>query len=246
MDDGTVSSRVALITGANKGIGYETARLLGQRGLTVLIGARSRDRGEAAERALVSEGIAARHVELDVTRTESVAYAAAWIEEHYGRLDVLVNNAGVLLDGGRKVTDVSAAVLRDTFEVNVLGVVTVTAAMLPLLRRSSAARIVNLSSKLGSLTENTLHHERLAPYQMLGYGTSKAAVNALTVFYANALRSEGIKVNSVEPGFVATDLNGHAGPGRPADAAAVAARFATLGEDGPTGGFFEDSGPVSW
>jgi NAD(P)-dependent dehydrogenase (short-subunit alcohol dehydrogenase family) len=238
--------RVALITGANKGIGYHTAQLLGQQGLTVLVGARDEARGVEAAEKLAAEGLAARFVQLDVTDAGSVARAAGWIDETYGRLDVLVNNAGVLLDGGRGVTETTVDQLRETFETNVFGVAAVLTAMLPLLRRSAAGRVVNLSSKLGSLGENSTHHERLAPYQLLGYCSSKAAVNALTVLYANALRPDGIKVNSVEPGFVATDLNGHAGPGRPHDAARVVARFALLGPDGPTGAFHEDAGPVPW
>jgi NAD(P)-dependent dehydrogenase (short-subunit alcohol dehydrogenase family) len=237
---------VALVTGANKGIGLHTARLLGALGTTVHLAARDEDRGRAAAAALAEEGADIRFVRLDVTDPDSAKTAAATVEETSGRLDLLVNNAGVLLDAGVPVPEATADHLRRTYEVNVFGVVTVTTALLPLLRRSPAPRIVNLSSSLGSQTVNDRQPERLAPYQLLAYGTSKAALNAVTLQYAHALRPDGIKVNAVEPGFVATDLNGHSGPGSPADAAEAVLHLALLPDDGPTGTFQSAQGPVPW
>ncbi|ADP79379.1 SDR family oxidoreductase [Pseudofrankia inefficax] len=240
------SATIALITGANKGIGFETARQLGERGLTVLVGARDEGRGEAAVAALTAEGLDARAVRLDVTDEESVKAAAAWVADTFGRLDVLVNNAGILVDAGQPVTETTAAQVRETYETNVFGLVAVTRAMIPLLARSRGGRIVNLSSNLGSLGINTGQPERLAAFQMLAYGSSKAAVNALTILYANALRGHGIKVNAVEPGFVATDINNHAGPGTAREGAQIVVRLATVGDDGPTATFQSAAGPVPW
>ncbi|MGW7237431.1 SDR family NAD(P)-dependent oxidoreductase [Streptomyces sp. NPDC054804] len=237
---------VALVTGANKGIGLHTARRLGTLGTTVFLAARDRERGRAAAAALTAEGADVRYVQLDVTDPDSAKAAAAAVEETAGRLDLLVNNAGVLLDAGIPVPEATADHLRRTYEVNVFGVVTVTTALLPLLRRSPAPRIVNLSSSLGSQTVNAQQPERLAPYQLLAYGTSKAALNAVTLQYAHALRLDGIKVNAVEPGYVATDLNGHSGPGSPADAAETVLRLALLPDDGPTGTFQSAQGSVPW
>jgi NAD(P)-dependent dehydrogenase (short-subunit alcohol dehydrogenase family) len=237
---------VALVTGANKGIGYQSALRLGALGMTVLVGARDESRGTAAAVALRAAGVDARFVELDVTDVESVKAAAVWITETFGRLDVLVNNAGVLLDGDTPVTDVTAEQLRRTYETNVFGVVTVTNAMIPLLRAAPAARVVNLSSGLGSLTVNAEQFRRLADYQLLAYGSSKSAVNSVTIFYANALRADGIKVNAAEPGFVATDLNGHRGTGTAAQGAEIVVRLATMDDEGPTGTFQSESGVLPW
>jgi NAD(P)-dependent dehydrogenase (short-subunit alcohol dehydrogenase family) len=228
---------VALVTGANKGIGYETARLLGHRGATVLLAARDPGRGQAAASAL-----GATWVRLDVTDPASIEAAAKWIDESYGRLDVLVNNAGIAVDFGVAPDRLPPELLRQTYEVNVFGTAAVTNAMLPLLRRSAAGRIVNMSSSLGSLTRASIPDMPV----LLSYNSSKAALNALTVQYANLLRDTAIKVNSGCPGFCATDLNGHSGHRTAAQGAAIALRLATLPDDGPTGGFFEDDGPVPW
>ncbi|MEV4253302.1 SDR family oxidoreductase [Spirillospora sp. NPDC049652] len=234
--------RISLITGANKGIGYEIARRIGG---TVLVGARDEERGRAAERALREEGVDARFVHVDVTDETSVKSAAAWIDREYGRLDALVNNAGVSLT--RAVpSDTSAELLRRTFEPNVFGVVTVTNAMLPLLRTAPAARIVNMSSELGSLALNTDPESPFREANLLAYNASKAAVNMVTVCYAKELRDTAIKVNAINPGYCATDLNGHKGVRTAAQGAAPAIWAATLGEDGPTGAFFSDDGPHPW
>jgi NAD(P)-dependent dehydrogenase (short-subunit alcohol dehydrogenase family) len=233
--------RISLITGANKGIGYEIARGIGG---TVLVGARDEERGRAAERALREEGVDARFVHVDVTDETSVK-SAAWIDREYGQLDALVNNAGVSLT--RAVpSDTSADLLRRTFEPNVFGVVTVTNAMLPLLRTAPAARIVNMSSELGSLALNTDPESPFREANLLAYNASKAAVNMVTVCYAKELRGTAIKVNAINPGYCATDLNGHKGVRTAAQGAAPAIWAATLDEDGPTGAFFSDDGPHPW
>ncbi|RFU39542.1 SDR family oxidoreductase [Actinomadura logoneensis] len=234
--------RISLITGANKGIGFETARRIGG---TVLVGARDEERGRAAERALRDEGVEARFVRIDVTDETSVRSAAAWIDGEYGRLDALVNNAGVSLTRAAP-SDTSAELLRRTYEPNVFGVVTVTNAMLPLLRRSPAGRVVNVSSELGSLALNTDPASPFREVNLLAYNSSKAAVNMITVCYAKELADTGIKVNAVNPGYCATDMNGHQGVRTAAQGAAPAVWAATLGEDGPTGAFFSDDGPHPW
>lgn len=232
----------ALITGANKGIGFEIARLLGERGITAIVGARDEERGRAAAVRLGQPS-----VRLDVTDEASVAAAAKWIEAEYGSLDILVNNAGVA--GSMTATVPSAATaqdLRDVYETNVFGVVTVTNAMLPLLRRSQAGRIVNMSSELGSislaLTPGTPYWE--ANY--VTYNSSKTALNMITACYAKELMGTAIKVNAANPGYCATDLNGHSGFRTAEEGAGIAVRLATLDEDGPTGAYLEDAGPIGW
>ena len=226
---------ITLITGANKGIGLETARQLGARGMTVLIGARDAGRGRAAEEALGAEGIDAHHVELDITDAKSAQRAAEWIDTRYGRLDVLVNNAGIAVGGGTPSTT-SLDVMREVFETNVVGAITVTNAMLPLLRRAPAARIVNVSSEIGSVT---FMSDRASPaWQMpasIPYPASKAALNMVTAMYAKELAGTPIKVNAANPGYCATDLNAHTGFRTPAEGASVSVHLATLPADGPTG-----------
>jgi len=233
----THNARIALVTGANKGIGREVAARLAAEGLTVYLGARDTARGEAAARDLSAGGRDVRFVRLDVTDPARVQEAAARIGAEVGRLDVLVNNAGIVTEWGSEVPDVTTEQVRRTYEVNVFGVVTVTHAFLPLLRRSAAARVVNLSSPLGSLTLLSDPDSPVAGHGMLAYGSSKAALNAVTVLYANALRKDGILVNAVNPGFVATDLNGHRGHLTVAEGAEAPVRMALLGPDGPTGTF---------
>ena len=240
--------KIALITGANKGIGFEIARQLGAKGLIVLLSARNQARGDDAARRLQSEGISASAVHLDVTDQATINSAAYFIDETYGKLDILVNNAGISLKEGRvPPSELDVEVFRKTYETNVFGVFAVTKTMLPLLRRSDAGRIVNLSSPMGSLTLNSdpqSFYAQMPP--LLAYCSSKTAVNAVTVFFANELRQTNIKVNSVSPGYVATDLNDHNGFLTPQQGATLPVTFATLPADGPTGGFFEGNGGVPW
>ncbi|MEV4511334.1 SDR family oxidoreductase [Dactylosporangium sp. NPDC049525] len=232
-------TKVALVTGANKGIGFQIAKLLGTRhGMKVLIGARDAVRGKEAAAAL---GGFATAVVLDVTDEDSVAALGA-----LERLDVLVNNAGVLLERGAPPSGTPLELLRQTFETNVYGVVAVTNAALPALRRSEAGRIVNVSSGLGSLAFTTEPSHVYAQNPLLAYNASKTALNAVTVSYANELRGTAIKVNAADPGYCATDLNAHSGPRTPLQGATAAVRLATLPADGPTGGFFDEDGPVPW
>jgi NAD(P)-dependent dehydrogenase (short-subunit alcohol dehydrogenase family) len=204
-----MTTRIALITGANKGIGLETARQLGARGITVLLGARDEERGIAVERALREDpggGIDARFVRLDVTDAKSAQQAAEWIDSEYGRLDILVNNAGIARGNPPSRTDLDA--MREVYETNVFGVVMVTNAMLPLLRRSPAGRIVNVSSEVGSITSMTDPSSPLAQMPAgLAYPSSKSALNMITAMYAKELRDTPIKVNAANPGYTATDLN---------------------------------------
>ncbi|NAS25704.1 SDR family NAD(P)-dependent oxidoreductase [Herbidospora sp. NEAU-GS84] len=238
---------IALVTGANKGIGYEVARLLGEAGTVVLVGARSPERGAEAVARLTGLGVEARHLQLDVTDQADIDAAAKWIEITYGRLDVLVNNAGIAHPAdhaGPSATPVP--VLREMFETNVFGVVAVTNAMLPLLRKSQAGRIVNVSSELGSFAETTDPAGPWYPFNMLAYNAGKSALNAVTVAYAKELADTAIKVNAGNPGHCATDMNGNTGFRSPAEGAVEIVRLATLDADGPTGGFFRDGAPMPW
>ncbi|WP_407572593.1 SDR family oxidoreductase [Deinococcus altitudinis] len=239
------SSAIALVTGANKGIGLEVARQLAQQGLTVLVGARDRLRGEAAAARLQAEGLRAEFLHLDVADDASVTAAAAEVKARYGRLDVLVNNAGVQLEQ-QPSSLVAMQVLQDTFDINVFGVVRVTQAMLPLLRAAGTARIVNMGSALGSLTLTSDPDNMRSGVRLLAYATSKAALNAVTVQFANELRAEGIRVNAADPGYVATDLSGQQGFNSAEDGALPAVRLALLQPGGPTAGFFNIDGPVPW
>ncbi|MFG2552075.1 SDR family NAD(P)-dependent oxidoreductase [Streptomyces sp. NPDC048581] len=230
---------IALVTGANKGLGKEIARRLAAEGLTVFLGARDETRGRAAAGELGAAGLDVRFVRLDVTVREQVDAAVRTIEAECGRLDVLVNNAGIVTEWGLPVEDVTEDHLRRAFEVNVLGTVAVTRACLPLLRRSKDARVVNLSSPLGSLTLLDDPDHPAASRGLLAYSSSKAALNAVTLVYAEALRDAGIRVNAANPGLVATDLNADSpfsrGTRTVEEGAEVPVRLA-LGAGG-TGGF---------
>ncbi|MFI7112445.1 SDR family oxidoreductase [Nonomuraea sp. NPDC050227] len=232
----------ALITGANKGIGHEIARLLAERGITAIVGARDEERGRAAAGRL---GLP--YVRIDVTDEESVAAAAKWIEAEYGSLDILVNNAGVAggLDGSVP-SALTAQQFRDVYETNVFGVVTVTNAMLPLLRRSPAGRIVNMSSELGSISLALTQDSPFWDLNFAAYNSSKTALNMITVCYAKELMGTSVKVNAANPGYCATDLNAHTGFRTAEQGAAIAVRLATLDADGPTGAYLEDDGPIGW
>ena len=229
-----MATTIALITGANKGIGLETARQLGARGVTVLAGARDEARGVAAEHALRDEGADARFVPLDVTDAKSAQQAADWIDREYGRLDILVNNAAIARGGPPSQTDLDA--IREVYETNVFGVIMVTNAMLPLLRRAPAARIVNVSSEVGSITSMTDPASPLAQMPAgLAYPSSKSALNMITAMYAKELRDTPIKVNAANPGYTKTDLNRNTGFRSVAEGAEASVHLATLDADGPSG-----------
>jgi NAD(P)-dependent dehydrogenase (short-subunit alcohol dehydrogenase family) len=233
-----MTAQIALITGANKGIGFETARQLGSRGMTVLVGARDEERGRSAERTLRDEGTDARFVPLDVTDAKSIQRAAEWIDAEYGRLDVLVNNAGTasVARRGGPPSQTSLDDMRAVYEINVFGVVAVTNAMLPLLRQAAAARIVNVSSEVGSISSQSNPASPLSQMPASAtYPSSKAALDMLTAMYAKELRDTPIKVNAANPGWTATDFNDHRGFRSAAEGAEPSVYLATLPADGPSG-----------
>lgn len=236
---------IALVTGANKGIGYEIAAGLGALGWSVGVGARDDERREAAVQKLRAGGADVFGVPLDVTGDESVAAAARLIEDRAGRLDVLVNNAGVTGGPPQEPTRVAPETVRTAVETNVIGVIRVTNAMLPLLRRSASPRIVNMSSSVGSLTLQTTPGAEVGPISA-AYSASKTFLNAVTIQYAKELAGTNILINAGCPGYTATDLNGFRGTRTPGQGAAIAIHLATLPDDGPSGGFFDDAGVVPW
>jgi NAD(P)-dependent dehydrogenase (short-subunit alcohol dehydrogenase family) len=227
-----------LITGANKGLGFETARRLIDLGHTVYLGARDAELGAAAAASL-----GAKFVQIDVTDDTSVAAAAASILEEAGHLDVLVNNAGV---SGPQTdsADVTADIVRDVYDVNVFGIVRVTHAMLPLLQKSQSPVIVNVSSGLGSFSRvgDPAHIE--SSFATVAYGSSKAAATMVTVQYAKAFPN--MRINAADPGYTATDLNGHSGPQTVTEGTDAIVQLATIGADGPTGTFVERAGVMPW
>jgi NAD(P)-dependent dehydrogenase (short-subunit alcohol dehydrogenase family) len=240
-----MTTGIALITGANKGIGLEIARQLGAQGITVLIGARDQKRGSEAAEKLQAENIDAHAVQLDVTNQQSIDAAANYIESEFGKLDILVNNAGIAIDNAPP-SQLDMEILRRTYDTNFFGVFAVTKAMLPLLHKSKAGRIVNISSGLGSLTQNSDPNYEYAQIKYLAYNSSKTALNAMTVQFAHELKDTRIKVNSADPGYVATDINNNNGPRTVQQGASTPVRLATLPADGPTGSFFDDNGVVPW
>lgn len=254
MNERSTGRKVALITGANKGIGRATAERLAALGMTVLVGARNPQRGEETAAQIRAAGGDARSLALDVTDQDAAKAAAKWIGERFGRLDVLVNNAGVSGSGqaapqdavDRVPSEVDPEVVKEVFATNVFGVIAVTNAMIPLLRRSPAPRIVNLTSHAASVTLYSDPAGPLAGLPSAAYSPSKTALNAVTVQYANELRGDGFLVNAFAPGYVDTEINGNTGVITPAQAAAGVVRMATLEEDGPTGGFHSEEGPVPW
>jgi NAD(P)-dependent dehydrogenase (short-subunit alcohol dehydrogenase family) len=243
----------ALVTGANKGIGLETARRLATMGYKVWLGARDAGRGEAAAQALRNEGHDVEWLELDVASDDSVAAAASTLAARTSSLDVLVNNAGIapgyvdaLGPDGRYERPPSredVADMKATYDVNVFGPVRATQAFLPLLLAASAARIVMVSSYLGSMARAAGNSQ--SP-NVMGYGSSKTALNAITIAFARELSPRGIMVNAAAPGYTATDLNAHKGGRTVQQAAGVIVRLATLEAGGPTGGYFDENGPLAW
>ncbi len=247
--------KVAFITGANKGIGLETARGLGRLGIAVVIGSRDEANGRAAADKLRGEGI--EHVEavrFDVTKPADHQEIARHLEARYGKLDILVNNAGVALDdadfgnpgGFNSTSTVTADVLHWTFETNFFAVVALTQTLLPLIRKSSAGRIVNLSSILGSLTLHSDPKSSFYGMKAFAYDASKTALNAFTVHLAHELRDTPIKVNSAHPGWVKTDMGGSSAPMEVAEGGKTSVLLATLPADGPTGSYSHAGEALPW
>ncbi len=245
------NTMIAFVTGANKGIGRQIASQLADLGHTVVIGARNAEAGEQAAAELRADGHDASAVVLDVTDPTSATTAAHTVKARYGRLDALINNAGVATKpgadfAGQLARSADVDHIRFVFETNVFALITVTSAFLPLLRASSAPRIVNVTSSAGSLRNMSDPTQADQQPIALGYVPSKTAATALTVQYARDLASEHILVNAVDPGFVATALNGFRGLRTPTQGAAAAVTMATIPADGPTGTFTDDQGPVPW
>lgn len=243
-----MTNRIALVTGANKGIGFHVARKLGAAGVHVLLGSRDSGRGETAATTLRKEGITVDLVALDVTNEKSIAAAVAAVTAKHGRLDILVNNAGIAPNMAPP-TATSLTDLRNTFETNFFGVVATTNAFLPLLRQSDAPRIVNVSSGLGSFAIFGEPSSKFFEINIAAYQSSKAALDAVTVMYAKELHATPFKVNAICPGYRATDLGGPGvnaknGAGDPAEGADIVVRMAMLGADGPSGAFFSSEGFV--
>jgi len=238
--------RQALVTGANKGIGLAIARGLAQAGMSVWMGARDRVRGEQAVRCLQAEGLDVRLLEIDVADDASVRRAAGIVGDQTGALDVLVNNAGIIVAPTTPPSELRIEDAKATFEVNLFGPIRVTQAFTPLLKAARQARVVMMSSGVGSLALVTDPTSIYSSVNLLAYTASKVALNAATVSFAKELEPFGVKVNAVEPGNVQTDLNGNSGVLTTEEGAATAIRMALIGQDGPTAGFFGSHGRQPW
>ncbi|WP_136616518.1 MULTISPECIES: SDR family oxidoreductase [Mesorhizobium] len=239
-------SKTAVVTGANKGIGHEIARRLATMGFKVWLGARNAERGMAAAQELRSEGLDVQWLELDVTQDESVAAAARTVGAESPCVDVLVNNAGIAINYELPPSQQHLADVRATYDVNVFGPIRVTQAFLPLLLAAPAARIVMVSSSTGSIGRALDSGTPNQSVNLMGYGSSKTALNAITVAFARELAPQGIKINAAAPGYTATDLNGFRGHRTVQQAAEIVIRLATLEADGPNAGYFNDDGPLPW
>jgi NAD(P)-dependent dehydrogenase (short-subunit alcohol dehydrogenase family) len=241
-----LAGRIALVTGANRGLGFEISRQLGRKGIIIVAGAREGADASSTVERLKSEGIDAHSVILDVTAPSAVDVLPTLLEVQFGGLDILVNNAGVQFDAGVNPSELETEILRTTFEINVFGAFAVTQALLPLIRKSSFGRIVNMSSSLGSLAAigdpTSPFYEVVCP----AYQASKAALNALTVLFAKELKNTAVKVNSACPGWVRTELGTERAPLSVEEGADTPVWLATLPADGPTGGFFNSRKPTPW
>ena len=240
------NKKIAFITGGNRGIGFETARELAENGVYVIIGARSADQGKEAVEKLRKKDLEAEYLVFDVNNPQHYKNASKFLEEKFGRLDILVNNAGIMVDGTDTTSVISMNKIRETFDTNFFAPIAITQTLLPLLKKSAAGRIVNLSSILGSLT---LHGEPGSPIynsKVFAYDASKTALNAFTVHLAHELKDTKIKVNSAHPGWVKTDMGGPSAPMELADGGKTSVQLALLPDNGPTGGFFHTGEHLPW
>jgi NAD(P)-dependent dehydrogenase (short-subunit alcohol dehydrogenase family) len=246
--------KIALITGGNRGLGFETARELGELGITILLGSRDKASGEEAVAALAARDITAEAIELEISNPQHRRQVADYIAGKYGRLDILVNNAGVFLDKenasaagpANRTSETSEEILRRTFDTNFFATVALTQELLPLIRKAPAGRIVNLSSILGSLTLHSDPTSRIFDSKAFAYNASKTALNAFTIHLAHELKDTAIKVNSAHPGWVRTSMGGPDATLAPEEGGRTSARLATLDESGPTGGYFHLDQTLPW
>jgi NAD(P)-dependent dehydrogenase (short-subunit alcohol dehydrogenase family) len=242
------AKKIALITGANKGLGFEMARQLGQAGVTVVLAARDPQKGEAAAAKLRAEGLDVQFLKLDMTGEADRAAASAFLEKKFGRLDILINNAGISEEvfGTGKPSTTTEETIHRTFETNFFAPVALTKALLPLLKKSDEGRIVNMSSILGSQALHADAKSQIYDFKTLSYDASKAALNSFTIHLAHELKDTKIKVNSAHPGWVKTDMGTDAAPMEIAEGGKTGVELALLGDNGPTGGFFHLGKPVPW
>lgn len=245
----TSAQKVAFITGANRGIGFETAKGLAALGINVVIGSRDTTKGEAAAKQLQTLGYQAEATHYDANDSKTVEAAYEYLNKHYGKLDILVNNAGInqeQLMGSNNSSTVSAETIQQTFHSNLFAVIELTQKLLPLIKKSEAGRIVNLSSILASLTLHSMPNSPIDPAKAFAYNASKTALNVYTVHLAHELRDTNIKVNSAHPGWVKTDLGGENAPMEVADSYKTSVQLATLDSKGANGGFFHDGESLPW
>lgn len=245
-----MSKKIALVTGANKGIGFETAKQLAQQGITVIAGSRNETKGKASVQELIKLGLDVEFLKLDVDNDADLDAAYEYIDKRYGKLDILINNAGIQVEsnnwGENTVTNIGEQVLRETLDTNFFSVVKLTNKLLPLIKKSTAGRIVNLSSILGSLN---LHADPASPIydsKLFAYNASKTALNAYTIHLAHALKQTGIKVNAAHPGWVKTDMGSDAAPMDVADGAKTSVELALIDEDGPNGKYLHLGQELPW
>ena len=241
--------KIALVTGANKGIGFETAKQLAQQNIKVLLGARNETAGKNAATQLQEQSLDVSFLKLDVSNPEDIQAARKYIEQAFGKLDILVNNAGVFLDGewyGNNVETVSSATIRQTFDINYFGAVELTQALLPLIRKSEAGHIVNISSISGSFGVHLDESHWLYPLKPYAYSASKTALNQFTVFLAHALKDTNIKVNAAHPGWVQTSIGSDQAPLTPEEGAKTGVALALLDKDGPSGTFTQSGENLPW
>lgn len=242
-------SKVAFITGANRGIGFETARELGKKGITVILGSRDKAKGDAAAEQLKAQGISVIPFPFDINRLSDHQAISKYIEEHFGKLDILINNAGIFIDRSAEANQTSTTsqdVLRKTFDSNFFNLVALTQTLLPLIRKSSAGRIVNLSSILGSLNLHSDPNSPIYESKAFAYNASKTALNAFTVHLAHELKGTKIKVNSAHPGWVKTEMGGPSAPMELEDGAKTSVQLALIAENGPSGGFYHLGESLPW
>lgn len=242
-------TKIALVTGGNKGIGFETVRQLAEQNIKVLLGARNETEGKKAEEVLRGESLDVTFIKLDISNSQDIENAKTYIEKEFGQLDILINNAAVFIDGewfGNNVESVPMKTLRDTFDINYFGTVELTQALLPLIKKSDAGRIVNISSVSGSFGVHLDENHWLYQLKPYAYSASKTALNQFTVFLANSLKETNIKVNAANPGWVQTSIGSDQAPLTPEEGAKTGVALALMDENGPTGTFSQAGESLPW